>query len=442
MSSHDSPATDAQRARLAAFLDAQSGAQTAFLAEMVKVPTDNPPGDCVAHATRTRALLEDLGLVVEADPVPAADVKACGMIAATNLIVRQRFGGSKDGGPTIALNAHGDVVPPGLGWTQDPYGAAIVDDPVHGPTMVGRGVAVSKSDFATYTWALLALRQLAAEGLQLHGALELHFTYDEEAGGMIGPQRLLEQGLTRPDYALSAGFSYAVTTAHNGCLHLEVIVRGKQGHAAMPHTGHDALEACTSVLQALYRFRTELAQRRSAVPGIDCATLNIGLIEGGINTNVVPDEVRLRIDRRMIPEEAGNDAQGELEAVVRAAVAGLPGIRIETRRIMLAEPLIELPGAEHLAHTLIRHAERIFGTPVAETGVPLYTDARHYCKAGVPTVLYGAGPRSLLEARGHAADECLRLADLRRATEVVACTLIDLLTPGYTPLPKGIKSHE
>lgn len=436
MNSH---ASDACQPRIAAFLDEQSAAQTAFLAEMVKVPTDNPPGDCVAHASRTRALLEGLGLTVEADPVPAADAKACGMIAATNLIVRQSFGTPGAGGPTIALNAHGDVVPPGLGWTHDPYRADIVDDPVHGPTMVGRGVAVSKSDFATYTWALLALRKLAAEGVPLQGALELHFTYDEEAGGAIGPQRLLETGLSKPDYAISAGFSYAVTTAHNGCLHLEVIVRGKQAHAAMPHTGHDALEACTSVLQALYRFRTELAQRRSKVPGIDCATLNIGLIEGGINTNVVPDEVRLRIDRRMIPEEAGSDAQGELEAVVRAAVANLPGIRIETRRIMLAEPLTELPGAEHLAHALIRHAERVFGTAVAETGVPLYTDARHYCKAGVPTVLYGAGPRTLLEARGHAADECLRLSDLRRATEVVTCTLIDLLTTGYTPPPQGIK---
>ena len=100
------------------------------------------------------------------------------MKSATNLIVRHRFGD----GPVIALNAHGDVVPPGLGWRHDPYGAQIEDGP-HGPVMYGRGVAVSKSDFATYTWALLALQAAAAQGAKLGGTLELHFTYDEETGG-------------------------------------------------------------------------------------------------------------------------------------------------------------------------------------------------------------------------------------------------------------------
>ncbi len=173
-----------------------------------------------------------LGLEVEAHVVPQALVEAAGMKSATNLIVRHRFGD----GPVIALNAHGDVVPPGLGWRVDPYGAA-VEDGRHGPVMYGRGVAVSKSDFATYTWTLLALEAAAAQGSELAGTLELHFTYDEEAGGIVGPKWLLDAGLTRPDAAIAAGFSYAVVTAHNGCLHLEVTVTGKQAHAAMPQTG-------------------------------------------------------------------------------------------------------------------------------------------------------------------------------------------------------------
>jgi acetylornithine deacetylase/succinyl-diaminopimelate desuccinylase-like protein len=141
------------------------------------------------------------------------------MISATNLIVRLRFG---QGGPCIALNAHGDVVPPGQGWTHDPYGAVVVNDPKHGPTMYGRGVAVSKSDFATYAFAMRALQCLSQAGHPLNGTVELHLTYDEEVGGDIGPRLLIEEGLTKPDFAISAGFSYAVTTAHNGCLHLEV----------------------------------------------------------------------------------------------------------------------------------------------------------------------------------------------------------------------------
>jgi len=417
------PAADIEQA-LVRYLDGQRGRQADFLREMVRVPSDNPPGDCLAHAQRAQALLSAEGLPVQACPVPAETVRAYGMVAVTNLLVRVPFGA---GGPTVALNAHGDVVPPGLGWRHDPYGGQVEDDPGHGPVMYGRGVAVSKSDFATYAWALLALREAARRGARLAGAVELHLTYDEEAGGEAGPAWLLDQGLSRPDYAISAGFSYAVTTAHNGCLHAEVAVRGRQAHAAMPETGADALEAAAAILQALYAHRAVLAQRRSAVPGIASPTLNVGLIQGGINTNVVPDLVTLRIDRRMIPEEAGGDAEGELRRVVEAAVAGRPGISVQLRRIMQAGPLVQLPGAERLIEPLRRHAGAVFGAGIPVHGVPLYTDARHYAQRGIPTVLYGAGPRTLMEARGHNTDENLRLNDLYGATRVVALALADLL---------------
>ena len=223
-----------------ATLEAEHEAQVRFLAELVKVPSDNPPGDCAAHGERAAALLEELGFTVERHPVPGETVEAAGMITATNLIVRKKFGE----GPVIALNAHGDVVPPGEGWTKDAYGAEIEDG-----WMYGRGVAVSKSDFATYTYALIALeRAAAATGTTLNGTVELHFTYDEEAGGEIGPRWLIDQGLTKPDLSIGAGFSYNVVTAHNGCLHLEVTVDGKSAHAAMPFTGHDALEAANAIL--------------------------------------------------------------------------------------------------------------------------------------------------------------------------------------------------
>jgi acetylornithine deacetylase/succinyl-diaminopimelate desuccinylase-like protein len=397
-----------------------------FLASLVRIATDNPPGDCIAHAERAQALLETLGFTVEMHTPPAATVQAAGMISATNIIVRQRFG---SGGPCIALNAHGDVVPPGLGWTHDPYGAAVVEDPVHGPTMYGRGVAVSKSDFATYTYALLALRQLeAADASKLNGNVELHFTYDEEVGGEIGPRWLLAQKLSRPDFAIGAGFSYSVTTAHNGCLHLEVTVRGRQGHAAMPESGVDALAAATGILQAIYDSRAQLKTRHSAVAGINSSTINVGLISGGINTNVVPDRVTFRIDRRIIPEENPQQAEGELRQLIEKAASAYSGIKVEIRRIMLALPLTPLPGAERLTQSLQKHGESFFGVPIGQHGVPLYTDARHYSEFGIPTVLYGAGPRTLAEANGHGADECLRLNDLRRATATVACTLADVLS--------------
>ena len=403
--------------QISAFVDANFSRETEFLAELVKVPSDNPPGDCAAHATRAKALLEGLGFSVEAHAVPEAQVKAAGMKSATNLIVRHSLGA----GPVIALNAHGDVVPPGLGWTHDPYAAAIA-----GARMYGRGVAVSKSDFATYAFALLALKDAAASGAKLGGIVELHFTYDEEVGGEIGPKWLLESGLTKPDYVIAAGFSYSIVTAHNGCLHLEVTCTGKQAHAAMPETGRDALEAANAILTALYASRSLLGETRSRVPGITHPTLNVGLISGGINTNVVPDRVSFRLDRRIIPEEKPSYVEQDLRDLIAAAVRPFAGITVEVRRILRADPLSPQPGWEKVANVLAHAARDVLRTDVPVTGVPLYTDARHYAARGIPVALYGAGPRTLVEANAHNADENLVLDDLQAATKIVARAVADL----------------
>jgi acetylornithine deacetylase/succinyl-diaminopimelate desuccinylase-like protein len=407
--------------QIAAFVDREFARETAFLAELVKVASDNPPGDCAPHAARARQLLEALGLTVEAHDVPPAAAQAAGMRSATNLIVRQKFGA----GPIVALNAHGDVVPPGLGWTHDPYGAVIEDGP-HGPAMYGRGAAVSKSDFATYTFALLALREAAASGAALAGTIELHFTYDEEVGGEIGPKWLLDRGLTGPDFVIGAGFSYAIVTAHNGCLHLEVAVTGKQAHAALPETGVDALAAANVILSALYDSRAGLAGTRSKIAGITSPTLNVGLIRGGINTNVVPDQVTFRLERRIIPEETPATVEAELCALIADAARACPGITVDAKQVLLATPLVPQPGADRIAGAIGRHAQKILGVEVPVTGVPLYTDARHYAARGIPVVLYGAGPRTLLEANAHNADENLRLSDLRAATKIVALAAAEL----------------
>jgi len=409
------------RKSIQGFLASQREAQTRFLAELVRTPSDNPPGDCRPHAEAAARLLEALGFTVERYPVPEALVRANGMFSCMNLVIRERFG---EGGPTIACNAHGDVVPPGLGWTTDPYGAEIRDG-----RMYGRGVAVSKSDFATYAFALMALKQ---SGARLEGAIELHLTYDEEAGGAIGPKWLLEQGISKPDYAISAGFSYGVTTAHNGCLHLEVQVFGKSGHAAEPQKGHDALEAAALILHDLYAYRKALTALESKIPGIGYPTMVVGLIKGGINTNVVPDHVVFRLDRRIIPDEIPGAAERFLNALIRESVRRMDGIRVEVRRILFADPFVPLPGQERLVDAIGRNANAVFGVEIKPHGVPLYTDARHYSEAGIPTILYGAGPRTLEEANGHRADENLLLDDLFKATEVVALSYMDLLDADRT----------
>ncbi len=414
--------SDEFRKRIQGILRRTRKAQTEFLAELVKIPSDNPPGNCRPHAERAKKLLQALDFKARTHTVPTDLVRAAGMQSAVNLLVREDFG-KKRGGPVIALNAHGDVVQPGSGWTMDPYGAQIKKG-----FMYGRGVAVSKSDFATYAFALLALKAAAARGRHsLQGAVELHFTYDEESGGEIGPKWLLDEAISAPDYVICAGFAHGITVAHNGCLHLEVEVIGKSGHAARPATGIDALEAANGIMTGLYALRKTWRKRRSATRGIDSPTLVIGLISGGINTNVVPDKVNFRIDRRILPEENPLAAERELNAEIRRLAACWPGIKVQTRRVLLARPFKPVRGQEILVSVLQRHGKAILGERLQTHGVPLYTDARHYSAAGIPTVLYGAGPRTLEEANGHRADEKLKLDDLYAATEVIALSLAELL---------------
>ncbi len=401
--------------RLDDWIDAHFDEEVRFLQMLVRAPTDTPPGNNAPHAERTAQLLQGFGFAVEKHPVPEQRVRDYGLQSITNLIVRRRYGD----GPTVALNAHGDVVPAGEGWTHDPYGGEIVDGKLY-----GRASAVSKSDFASYTFALRALEAL---GAKLNGAVELHFTYDEEFGGLLGPGWLLEQGLTRPDYLIAAGFSYQVVTAHNGCLQMEVTLHGVASHAAYPETGVDALQAANRLLTVLYAYNDVLRTRRSQVAGITHPYLNVGRIEGGTNTNVVPGQVVLKLDRRMIPEEDAAAVEAEVRSLIECAVAQSPGVRLQIKRLLLANSLKPLPGNAPLVAAIRKHGRAVFGEPIPVGGTPLYTDVRLYGERGVPAVIYGAGPRTVLQSNAKRADEHLVLEDLRRATKVIARTLFDLL---------------
>ncbi|MEO8674599.1 MAG: ArgE/DapE family deacylase [Casimicrobiaceae bacterium] len=404
---------------LGRWIDAHHAEQVEFLRAIVRVPSDTPPGDNAPAAEKAAELLTALGFTVERHPVPTEFLRAYGMKSVTNLIVRQRFG---SGGPVVALNAHGDVVPPGEGWTKPPYEGVIENG-----RMYGRGVAVSKSDIATFTYALAALRAQAEQGARLNGTIELHFTYDEELGGLAGPGFLLDNKLTNPDYAIAASFSYAVVTAHNGCLQFEVTVHGKSGHGAMPESGRDAFRAGVAILNAIYAEADALRTKKSRAPGIDHPTMIVGLVSGGINTNVVPDRMTFRMDRRMTPEENPAEVEARVRALIENAAAGHDGIRVEIRRLLLANALTPLPGHEKLVTAIQRHAREAFGEDIPAVGVPLYADARLYGEHGVPIVMYGAGPRTIAESNAKRPDENLLLEDLRRATKVVAATVHDLL---------------
>jgi len=410
--------------QLDAWIDTHFDEEVRFLQELVRVPTDTPPGNNAPHAERTAELLAAMGLDAEKHAVPDAEVKAAGLQSITNLILRRRYG---DGGKTIALNAHGDVVPPGEGWTHDPYGGEVVDGRIY-----GRATAVSKGDIASFSFAIRALESL---GAKLSGGVELHVTYDEEFGGEVGPAWLLEKGLTRPDLMIAAGFSYQVVVAHNGCLQLEVTVQGDMAHAAIPDSGTDALQGAVHILNALYALNADYLKVRSQVEGITHPYLNVGQISGGTNTNVIPGKVVFKVDRRMIPEEDPVEVEAALRRTIETAAAsfqpprGGKAIQVDVRRMLLCRAMQPLPGNQPLVQALQKHGEAVFGEPIPAVGTPLYTDVRLYVERGIPGVIYGAGPRSVRESNAKRADEHLALDDLRRATKVLARTLFDLLQP-------------
>ena len=421
-------ATSNAYAQLDQWIDAHFDAQVKFLQALVQVPTDTPPGNNAPHAEKTTELLSALGYQAEQFPVPEEEVKAYGLTSLTNLIVRRPFG---PGGKTIALNAHGDVVPPGEGWTHPPYGAQIENG-----QMFGRATAVSKCDFSTFTYALLAVEALRdQQHLPLTGNVELHFTYDEEFGGEKGPGWLLDKGLTKPDLMIAAGFSYQVVTAHNGCLQMEVTVHGKMAHAAIPDTGVDALQAAVHILNHLYAQNKLYQAITSKVEGIKHPYLNVGRIEGGTNTNVVPGTVTFKLDRRMIPEENPQEVEANIRQVIAQAVAEFnqgrasdSQVSIDIKRLLMAHAMKPLAGNAPLVNAIQHHGSQIFGEPIPAMGTPLYTDVRLYVEKGIPGVIYGAGPRTVLESHAKRADERLNLEDLRKATKVISRTLLDLLS--------------
>jgi succinyl-diaminopimelate desuccinylase len=408
--------------QLDTWIDQHFDEEVKFLQALIQVPTDTPPGNNTPHALRTTELLQGMGLQAEQHAPPAQLVKDAGLQSITNLIVRRKYG---DGGKTIALNAHGDVVPPGEGWSVDPYGGVLKDGFIY-----GRAAAVSKCDFATFTFALRALEAMAKPS---KGAIELHFTYDEEFGGEVGPAWLLSQGLTKPDLMIAAGFSYQVVVAHNGCLQMEVTVQGEMSHAAIPDSSCDALQGAVHILAELYKLNAEYKKISSKVVGITHPYLNIGQIEGGTNTNVVPGKVTFKLDRRMIPEENSAEVEQSIrDAIANAAASYQPArgsskIAVNVKRILLAEAMKPLPGSAPLVKALQEQGKEVFGETIPALGTPLYTDVRIYGQHGIPGVIYGAGPRTVLESNAKRADERLNLEDLRRATKVIARVLHQIL---------------
>lgn len=405
---------------LMGWIDENKNQMIKFLQELIAVPSEDEQQN-IEMADFLARRLKEFGFdnTQELEVIDSNQATQQPKKHIKNVLTIQSFGTGRN--PEIVLNAYGDTVPPGIGWEYDPYDGEINDGKLY-----GRGASIAKSDISAYTFAVLALKAVAAE--HVSGKVDLAYTFDGESGGLLGPNWLLNHQYIHPNMAITPGFTHSILNAHKGCLQYKITVTGKSAHSGNSEDAHDALEAMNAILHALYTYRKNLNEKKSDVNGIHSPTLTIGLIKGGTSINVVPDQCEIKIDRRFIPEESAEEVEKEIDALVREAADSFEGIHVAI------EPLLKVPTFGPISEdtTLIQKLSEnwrnIFeGETLKIGGIPLYSDARHYANYGIPTVMFGVGPKAMQEANSYQANEHIEITDLLQATKIITLTLFDLL---------------
>ena len=422
--------------RVLAEVEAARDEIVAFTAEMIRIPTVNPPG------ARYRECAELIGRRLGAAGLDVSYVEAEGCPEHTpeyprvNVVGRgaATSGRGATGGPRLHLNGHFDVVPPGDGWTVDPFAGT-----VRGGRIYGRGASDMKSGIAAAVFAVEALRRA---GVALAGAVDVSATVDEESGGFAGVAHLCEAGIISREHTKYAIIPEpfgpgSVCLGHRGVYWFDVVARGRVAHGAMSHLGRSAIDDMGALLDAFRtRLQPELAARRSALPVVPAPSrrpsLNVNAIEGGQagaepQSPCVAERCVATFDRRFIPEESLDDVRAEIAAVVASVEADDPDRSFEIRERMTVHPTSAPPGSPLVA-ALSRAVETVRGRPPELVASPGTYDQKHFARlAGIEhCVAYGPGP--LEEA--HQPDESCAVDDLVAATQVIALAALELLGSG------------
>ena len=426
---HVDPPTRIRRDdRVLAEVEAARDEIVAFTAEMIRIPTVNPPGACY------RECAELIGRRLRATGLAVEHVEAGGRPEHTAACPRVNVvgrGAAVPGLPRLHLNGHFDVVPPGDGWTVDPFAGLVRDGRIY-----GRGASDMKSGIAAAVFAVEALRRA---GVELEGAVDISATVDEESGGFAGVAHLCETGIISSDdtrYAIiPEPFGPArVCLGHRGVYWFDVVAHGHTAHGSMSHLGHSAIDDMGALLEAFRtRLAPELATRISALPIVPepsrRPSLNVNAITGGqadegTQSPCVADLCVATIDRRFIPEESLDEVRGEIARLVRSVEGDDPERRFTIEERMVVHPTAAPPGSPLVA-ALSRAVERVRGRPAELVASPGTYDQKHFARiAGIEhCVAYGPGP--LEEA--HQPDESCAVDDLVASTQVLALTALELV---------------
>jgi acetylornithine deacetylase/succinyl-diaminopimelate desuccinylase family protein len=372
-----------------------------LLRRLVRTPSGNPPGNEVHVAEVLAEFLHSRGFDTRLHEIEAGRA---------NLTAVFDTGSS---GPTLMLNGHLDTMPAGPGWTVEPLGGIVRDG-----HLFGLGAADQKSGLAAMAVAAAAVRR---SSLPLRGRLILTGVVDEEGAG-LGARRLVEQGLHADCAVITEPTELGLVRVSNGQLNVELIVRGKSAHGSTPELGRNAIDAAARVILALGEFAGQLRARSH--PLIGPTTLNVGTIQGGLVTSIVPAECRFTIDRRVIPGDSMDGALADLDQLLDRLRAQDPTLEVE-RRVMMAVPPVEVSEDLPLCQIIRDTTTRVLGRDLGYTGMRGSTDAATFQSAGIPTVIFGPGS---LSKAAHRADESVPLVELHAATRILALSVGRFLT--------------
>ncbi|MDM7913505.1 MAG: ArgE/DapE family deacylase [Methanotrichaceae archaeon] len=390
------------------------------LRDLIAFRTVAPPGSCYHEVVDYLVpIFKSMGFAVEKMVMPHEVFEArCADARLVGDRVNMRASLDVGAKETLVIYAHLDVVPPGDGWTTDPFQMVVKDERAY-----GRGISDCKGSVACLIAALKTLMKTRKPKYNLSVLL----TTDEEVGGYSGLCYLTDVGLVKGDYMLCMdGFSDDVVIGSNGIITWEAVVHGKAAHSGSSFLGVNAVEKSLPLMEALMDLKRSVQSRRSALAASSALEavgltnlmpmLNITMINGGIKENIVPDRCVLRGDRRVIPEESMEEAMEEIEKTVKAL-----DIDLDLRFFPGYPPMSVNPDHSWVAD--VRGAvERATGFVPRLSGSQGSLDQAYATdKTGIPTCVYGVGRQ--IESNIHSPDENVRLSDL----EGFARFLIELM---------------
>ncbi len=404
-----------------------------FAAELIRVPSVNPPGDAY------RECAELLGVRLEADGFETEYIQGPGsdpQRPKVNVLGLRR---GRRARPALHLNGHLDVVPPGDGWTVNPFGGEISDG-----WLYGRGAADMKAGLAAAVFAAEAVRR---SGVCLNGTLEISGTVDEESGGHAGVGHLAQigriTGRTTDYVIIPEPFSPTrICIGHRGVLWFRILVRGRIAHGSMPFLGVSAIDAAAEAALGLREALGDLVTELPVVPeGARRPTLNVNSIAGGqvieglgasgdgagqgLPSPCVADECELVVDRRYLLEEGADTVRTQVHEVLSGVESRRPGVRFEVEEVLSVEPT-STPDDCRLVESLSRGIEAATGQPADLVASPGTYDHKHFQRIGGIGQCVAYGPGELEQA--HRPDERCALSDITRTTQALALTIIDLLS--------------